>query len=85
VTVDGDAVNIMPWLLYSRKEPWYPLNRRQTEPHSHSGDFWRREKSFVPRKKKYFISLREQTLQQAVGPCAAKKKCWQQEVLLPSC
>jgi len=48
----------MHCLLYPRKEPWYSLNRRQTEPYSHSEHLEKR-KIFCPKEKKYFISLRE--------------------------
>jgi hypothetical protein len=39
----------------SQERTWYPMNRRQ--PHTF-WTLWRREKSFVPRKK-YFIILTE--------------------------
>jgi hypothetical protein len=48
------VVNIMARLLYPRKETWYPLNRRQTEPHSHSGDLEKRKISCPKEKSTLF-------------------------------
>jgi hypothetical protein len=35
----GCVVNIMPLLIYPRKEPWYPLNRKVVGSHIPFGYF----------------------------------------------